>query len=254
MTRQPRRPLARWHAGHGVTAMIRIRRSDERGHADHGWLDTRHTFSFADYHDPRQMGYRTLRVINDDRVAPGAGFPAHAHRDMEILTWVVEGALEHRDSLGNGSVIRPGDLQRMTAGTGVTHSERNPSPAEETRLLQIWILPERRGLAPGYAQRQFGEGERRNTLRLLASPDGAAGSVDLGQDVRLYGALLDEGAAVRHQASPVRGTWIQIVRGRVRLDGGTELAEGDGAAIEDRPAIELHGVAGESEILLFDLR
>lgn len=232
--------------------MTRIRRSDERGHANHGWLDTRHTFSFASYYDPRHMGFRALRVINDDRVVPSAGFPTHPHRDMEIVTWVVDGALEHRDSMGNGSVIRSGELQRMTAGTGVTHSEFNPSDRDPLRFLQIWILPEREGLEPGYEQRAFPEGERRGTLRLVASPDAREGSVRIHQDVTIRAGLLGEGETVRHPFGIGRHGWVQVVRGGVRTGDGTELREGDGVAISEEPGISLTGISG-AEVLLFDL-
>jgi len=231
--------------------MIEIRRSSERGYADHGWLRSHHTFSFAGYQDPRFMGYRSLRVINDDRVAAGAGFPTHPHRDMEIVSYVVEGALEHRDSMGNGSVIRPGDVQRMTAGTGVTHSEFNPSEEEGGRFLQLWILPERTGLEPGYEQRHFPAGERRGSLRLVVSPDGRDGSLTVHQDALLYAGLLDRGQSVVHKLAPGRGAWVQIVRGTIRL-GDRELDEGDGASVEGPAVLELGGVA-DAELLLFDL-
>ena len=234
--------------------MLTIRKSDERGHFDHGWLDTRHTFSFADYHDSRFMGFRDLRVINEDRVRGGAGFPTHGHADMEILSYVLEGALEHRDSIGNGSVIRPGEVQRMSAGTGVRHSEKNASVTDAVHFLQIWILPARRGLRPGYEQKEFPAGERRNLLRLVASPDAEGGSLTLHQDVRLYAALLDEGARVRHDLGPTRHAWIQVARGQLHANG-TALAAGDGAAVSDERSLELVGGAGrEAEVLLFDLR
>jgi redox-sensitive bicupin YhaK (pirin superfamily) len=231
--------------------MIGVRRSGERGFADHGWLRTHHTFSFADYQDPRFMSFRALRVINDDLIAPAAGFPTHPHRDMEIVSYVVEGALEHRDSMGNGSVIRPGDVQRMSAGTGVTHSEFNPSKDERTRLLQIWILPERQGLAPGYQQKRFEEADRRGQLRLVASRDGRDGSVTLHQDAEIHAGLLDEGDGVRHELRPGRGVWVQVVRGRLRF-ADELLEEGDGVAVEDLPEVEMTGLAN-SEVLLFDL-
>jgi len=231
--------------------MMRIRRSDERGRADHGWLETYHTFSFADYYDPQHMGFRALRVINDDYVAPGAGFPRHPHRDMEIVTWVVEGALEHRDSMGTGSVIRPGDVQRMSAGTGVTHSEFNPSGDERTRLLQIWILPERRGLEPSYEQKHFDESERRGRLRLIASPDGKDGSVRLHQDARILAGLLGPGDGVPFELDRGRAAWIQVVRGKVAL-GDQELGQGDGVAIEGETGLRLLA-RDEAEVLAFDL-
>ena len=231
--------------------MIRLRPAAERGFADHGWLSTAHTFSFAQYHDPAHMGYRSLRVINDDRVAPGGGFPTHPHRDMEIVSYVVEGALEHRDSLGTGSVIRPGDVQRMSAGTGVTHSEFNPSDSEPMRLIQIWLLPEQRGLTPSYEQKQFSAAERRGRLRLVASPDGTDGSVRIHQDARIYASLLGQGETASHAIEPGRGLWLQVVRGQVEASG-TALAEGDGAAIEELDALRLHGI-DDAELLLFDL-
>ena len=231
--------------------MIRIRRAAERGHADHGWLDTRHSFSFADYHDPEHTGYRSLRVINDDRVTPGAGFPTHAHRDMEIISYVVEGALEHRDSMGNGSVIRPGDIQRMTAGTGVRHSEFNPSDTEGGRFLQIWILPEKVGLEPGYEQKHFPEAQRRGRLRLAVSRDGREGSIKLHQDAEIYAGLLDDGDRVTHDLAAGRGAWIQVIRGRLRV-GEHDLNEGDGAAFDDEASVSIVGVE-QAELLLFDL-
>src|SRR5882724_1405845 len=198
--------------------MIVTRPAAERGHFDHGWLDTSHTFSFASYHDPRQMGFRALRVINEDRVKPGEGFGTHAHRDMEILTWVLEGALGHKDSMGNGSIIRPGDLQRMSAGTGVTHSEFNPSQAEPVHFLQIWILPERAGLPPSYEQRAFPTEEKRGKLRLVASRDGREGSVTIHQAVDLYTSLLAPGEVVTHLCTPGRYAWVQVARGSLMLN------------------------------------
>ena len=230
---------------------MQIRRAHERGMADHGWLDTRHTFSFADYYDPRYMGFRALRVINDDRVMPSEGFPTHPHRDMEILSYVVEGALAHRDSMGNGSVIRPGDVQRMSAGTGVTHSEYNAAEGERTRFLQIWIVPDRRGHTPGYEQKRVGLEERRGQLKLLASPDGRDDSVSLHQDVSLYGAILGDGDVVSHAFAPGRYGWVQVVRGEVELDGEI-LSEGDGAALTDVPAIQLRA-GSDADVLVFDL-
>ena len=231
--------------------MITIRKSNERGHANHGWLDTHFTFSFADYQDPQHVQFRTLRVMNDDRVAGGGGFPTHPHRDMEIVTYVLEGALQHRDSMGNGSVIRPGDVQRMSAGTGVTHSEFNASESEPVHLLQIWMLPERKGTAPSYEQEAFSEAERQGKLRLVASPDGREGSVTIHQDNELYAALLNAGETVRHALKPDRHAWVHVARSRVQLHG-TELAAGDGAAISAEKAIELTGVK-DAEVLLFDL-
>ncbi len=231
--------------------MMRLRPATERGHADHGWLDTHHTFSFASYHDPRHMGFRSLRVINEDRVQPGRGFGTHPHQDMEIITYVLEGELAHRDSMGNGSVIRPGEVQRMSAGTGVTHSEQNPSPAEPVHFLQIWLLPEQRGLEPSYEQRAFSDDERRGRLRLVASPDGADGSITIHQDARLYVTLLGDGETVSHALAPGRHAWLHVARGKVTV-GDQSLAAGDGAAISDQASVEVTG-AGDAELLLFDL-
>ena len=232
-----------------VTSM-NIRRSEERGHANYGWLDTKHSFSFAGYYDPEHMGFRALRVINDDRVTGGQGFGPHPHRDMEIISYVVEGALEHKDSLGNGSVIRPGEVQRMSAGTGVTHSEYNHSATDAVRFLQIWVLPDEKGLRPGYEQKFFGD-ERRGKLRLVASPDGAEGSVQIHQDVSMFASVLQDGERVTHELAQGRYAWLQIVRGNV-IVAGVELAEGDGAAFTDAVSISIESV-GESELVLFDL-
>lgn len=228
--------------------MIQIRKSAERGHANHGWLDTYHTFSFADYYDPQFMGFRALRVINQDRVAAGAGFGTHAHRDMEIVTWVLEGALAHRDSLGTEGVIRPGDAQRMSAGTGVQHSEMNGSEKEPVHFLQIWILPEKGGITPSYEQKHFSADERRGKLRLIASPDSANGSVKLHQDVAIYNALLD-GHTVTHEFAKGRHGWIHIPRGDIQVNGA-RLGDGDGAAIGDEGTIM---ITGTGEVMLFDL-
>jgi len=231
--------------------MIRVRRSAERGHFDHGWLDTYHTFSFSGYYDPDHQGFRSLRVINEDRVAPGRGFDTHGHRDMEIVTYVLEGTLAHRDSLGSSGSLRPGELQRMTAGTGITHSEFNPSEVEPVHLYQIWLFPERRGLAPSYDQRPFPEADRRNQLKLVASPDGRDGSLAIRQDARLFLASLTEGNDVSHSMAGGRHAWLQVLRGRVELNG-TALAAGDGAAATDERILTLRAVA-PSEVLLFDL-
>ncbi|MFI5316973.1 MAG: pirin family protein [Myxococcota bacterium] len=231
--------------------MIQLRRSDQRGHAQHGWLDSRHSFSFGDYHDPKQMGFRALRVINEDRVQPGKGFPPHSHRDMEILTCVLEGALEHKDSLGNSSVIRPGELQRMSAGSGVTHSEYNASRDALVHFLQIWILPAKQNLAPGYEQRDFGSGEMRDRLRLIASPDGREGSLTVHQDVTLHLGRLPGGARVKHPLAAGRHAWVQLARGSVRANG-EKLAAGDGAALSDERALELESLE-PSQVLVFDL-
>ena len=228
--------------------MITIRRAEDRGHADHGWLNTYHTFSFADYHDPDFMGFRSLRVINEDRVKPGVGFGTHAHRDMEIISYVLEGTLAHRDSMGTGSLIKPGEVQRMSAGTGVTHSEMNPSPDEGVHFLQIWIMPERRGIEPGYEQKKFEEEERRGNLRLVASRDGRDGSVTIHQDAALYNAILD-GKAVTHEFAQNRYGWLQVVRGDVTLNGQS-LKAGDGAAISNERVVTIDG---HGEVLLFDM-
>jgi redox-sensitive bicupin YhaK (pirin superfamily) len=231
--------------------MINIRKSNERGRADHGWLDTHFTFSFADYFDPEHVQFRTLRVMNDDRVAGGGGFPMHPHRDMEIVTYVLEGALEHRDSMGNGSVIQPGDVQYLSAGSGVTHSEFNASKSDPVHLYQIWMLPEKKGLKPAYDQKNFSDAEKRGKLRLVASPDGRDGSVKIRQDNELYATVLGAGDSVKHALKPERHAYVQVARGSVELNG-RKLAEGDGAAISEEKAIELTGVK-DSEILLFDL-
>ena len=231
--------------------MLRLRRSEDRGHADHGWLDSRHTFSFADYYDPAEMGFSVLRVINDDRVAPGGGFATHGHRDMEIVSYVLEGALEHKDSMGNGSVIRPGDVQRMSAGRGVRHSEYNPSPEEAVHFLQIWIEPAVKGVEPGYEQKHFAPADRTGRLRLIASPDGAEGSVSIRQDARVYATLLDGNARVAHPLARGRRAYVHVARGEVMVNG-EKLREGDGAKIAGVEAVEL--AAGRAaEVLLFDL-
>ena len=230
--------------------MMKIRRGRERGHANHGWLDSRHTFSFANYYDPEHMGFRALRVLNDDRVVGGEGFGTHPHRDMEIISYVVDGALEHKDSMGNGSVIRPGDVQRMRAGTGVAHSEYNHSRDETVRFLQIWIVPAKAGLDPGYDQKFFGD-ERKGILRLVASPDGAKGSVQIEQDVSMYASILADGQTVTHDLDRGRHAWLQVVRGTVRVDG-VELTEGDGASFSEVEMLSVESV-GDSELILFDL-
>ena len=210
--------------------MITIRRSKERGHFDHGWLNTYHTFSFDQYYDPRYMGFRSLRVINEDFVAAGSRFPKHGHRDMEIITYILEGALKHEDSMGNGSVIRPGDVQRMTAGTGVRHSEQNASDKERVHLLQIWILPNTVELEPGYEQKAFSEDERRGQLRLIASEDGRDGSVMVHQDVNLFASILDGGQEVEQKMDPMRYAWIQVARGAISVNG-EKAEQGDGVVI-----------------------
>jgi len=231
--------------------MITIRKSEDRGHFNLGWLDTYHTFSFDQYFNPAHMHFRRLRVINEDRVAPGQGFPTHSHRDMEIITYILSGALEHRDSMGNGSVIRPGDVQRMTAGSGVSHSEFNPSQSEAVHLLQIWILPNARNLPPGYEEKHFAEDERRGRLQLIASEDGRGGSVTIHQDAKVYATLLEAGQTVTQAIDPDRYAWLQVARGTIRLNE-MELKQGDGAAVskESELAIASHD---QAELLLFDL-
>jgi redox-sensitive bicupin YhaK (pirin superfamily) len=232
--------------------MVTVRKASDRGRSQIDWLDSRHTFSFADYMDPRQMGFGRLRVINEDVVAPGRGFGRHPHRDMEILSYVLEGALEHGDSMGNGSVIRPGDLQRMTAGTGVVHSERNHSPSQPVHFLQIWIEPESRGLPPGYEQKSFADDVKRNALRLIASRDGRDGSVTIHQDTSLYTGALDAGAEVPLALGPGRRAWVQVVRGDAVVNG-QPLATGDGAAVTGETRLAIKGGASPAEVLVFDL-
>jgi quercetin 2,3-dioxygenase len=233
--------------------MITIRKADDRGRFDHGWLDTRHTFSFASYHDPAHMGFRALRVINEDRVTPGEGFGTHGHRDMEILSYVLEGALAHRDSTGGGGVLRPGEVQRMSAGTGVTHSEFNGSKEEPVHFLQIWILPDHAGHPPSYEQKPFPEAERRGKLRLVASPDGADGSTRIHQGARVLATLLAPGEEARHPLARGRHAWVQVARGEV-LVNGQALRAGDGAALSDEDDIRLEGAGADvAEVLLFDL-
>lgn len=231
--------------------MIRIRRSRERGHADHGWLNSFHTFSFADYHDPKHMSFGALRVINEDRITPGAGFPTHPHRDMEIISYPLEGAIEHKDSMGTGSVIRPGDVQRMTAGSGVTHSEYNHSKSEGAHFFQIWILPNKPGLTPGYEQKAFADAEKRGKWRLVASEDGREGSVVVHQDVSLHVTILEKGEKVVYAVKRGRRVWLQIARGAVAV-GAEVLVQGDGAAITDEEAISVEA-QDAAEVLLFDL-
>lgn len=230
---------------------ITLRPSAERGHASHGWLDTHHSFSFAHYYDPQHMGFRALRVINDDRIAAGTGFGTHGHHDMEIVTYVTEGVLEHRDSMGEHSIIRPGEVQRMSAGTGIRHSEYNASRSEPLKLLQIWLLPAEEGLVPGYEQKLFADEEKRNRLCLIAAPDGRDGALTIHQDVSLYAAKLDAGGVLHHPLAAGRGAWLQMVSGQVLLNDHP-LRAGDGAAVEGEG--ELAITAGEaSEFLLFDL-
>ena len=231
--------------------MITIRKSEERGHLKHGWLDTYHTFSFDQYYDPAHMHFRSLRVINEDRVAAGKGFPTHSHRDMEIITYILSGGLEHRDSMGNGSVIRPGDVQRMSAGTGVAHSEFNPSDSEPVHLLQIWIMPRAQNLPSSYEQKAFSKDERRNQLRLVASDDGSDGSVTIQQDAKVYAAILDGDRAIEHTLPDNRYAWLQVARGNLNVNGH-ELTQGDGAAISRERSLKLVS-PDEAELLLFDL-
>jgi redox-sensitive bicupin YhaK (pirin superfamily) len=231
--------------------MIVLRPAQDRGHADHGWLNSFHSFSFADYRDPRYMGFRGLRVINEDRVQPGRGFGTHPHQDMEILSYVLSGGLEHRDSMGTGSVIKPGEVQRMSAGTGVTHSEFNASKTELVHFLQIWLIPAKKGIAPGYEQKAFSDEEKRGQLRVVASPDGRRGSVTVHADAVVYAGLFDRGEKATLRLAPGRHGWIQVARGKVSLNG-QQLGEGDGAGIVDEEVLRIEGIAG-GEVLLFDL-
>jgi redox-sensitive bicupin YhaK (pirin superfamily) len=232
--------------------MITIRPSNQRGAANFGWLDTRHSFSFGNYYDPQHMGFATLRVINEDKVNPGGGFSTHGHRDMEIVTYVLDGALEHKDSIGNGSVIRPGDIQRMSAGTGILHSEFNASKTDPVHLVQIWILPEANGIEPSYEQIYIDPKERRGRLRLIGSHDGRDGSVTIHQNVDLYATNLAEGDVVDHSLTPGRVAWVQVAHGAVDLNGHT-LTAGDGAAITDTEQLTLTGASDNAELLLFDM-
>jgi len=231
--------------------MLTIRPSDERGHARHGWLDSRHTFSFADYYDPQHMGFRTLRVINEDRVEPGRGFGKHHHEDMEIVTYVLDGVLAHEDSLGNGASIQPGEVQRMSAGTGIDHSEFNHSASDRVHFLQIWILPEQGGIAPGYEQRVFPFAERKGELLLVASRDGRDGSVTVHQDVEIRAGKLGAGARVLHSLRPGRHAWLQVARGAIDANG-RRLGAGDGLAASDEKQLEIRATE-DAEVLLFDL-
>ncbi|WAS97507.1 pirin family protein [Nannocystis punicea] len=231
--------------------MITQRLADSRGHAEHGWLDSHHTFSFADYYDPAHMGFRNLRVINEDRVEPGRGFGTHPHRDMEILSYVLEGGLEHRDSMGTGSVIRPGDVQVMSAGTGVTHSEFNASRTEPVHFLQIWLLPERRGLKPGYQQRSFGAAEKDGHLRLVASGDGRDDSVTIHTDASIYAGVFAAGQRAELPLAPGRHAWVHVARGAARVNGH-DLKAGDALALSNEPAVTVEGTSG-GEVLVFDL-
>lgn len=231
--------------------MMQIRFADERGHANLGWLDSQHTFSFSEYHDSRFMGFGPLRVINEDRVQPAQGFGTHAHRDMEIITYVLAGALEHKDSLGTGSVIRPGTVQRMSAGTGMTHSEFNHSRSEIVHFLQIWIIPERQGLEPSYDEKTFSDDRKRDQLRLIASRDGRGESVLVHQDVDLYASLLSNGKSLALEPRPGRKYWLQMARGTAKVRG-QQLNPGDGGAMTDESRIEIEAIS-DSEFLLFDM-
>lgn len=231
--------------------MITLRQSNERGHANHGWLDSYHTFSFANYYDPQHMGFRALRVINEDWVQPGKGFGTHGHKDMEILTYVLEGALEHKDSIGNGAIITPGEVQRMSAGTGIMHSEFNSSPTQLVHLLQIWILPNQQSLQPSYEQRTFPLEDRRGKLQLIAAKDGDGGAVTIHQDVNLYSAVLQKGDRVSHQLQPNRYAWLQVAGGEASLNGYA-LKAGDGVAVSEAELLNI-STDTDAEILLFDL-
>ncbi len=230
--------------------MITLRPKDERGHADHGWLDSHHTFSFADYYDPRHMGFRALRVINDDRVAPGRGFGTHPHRDMEIISYVLEGGLEHKDSMGTGSVIRPGDVQRMSAGTGVLHSEFNASKTEAVHFLQIWIEPSQRGVKPSYEQKTFSLEDKKGRLRVIASPDGRDGSVTIHSNAVVYAGVFDAGDSAELRLSK-RNAWVHVARGAARVNG-KEISDGDGLSLSDEDLVQIKGTTG-GELLVFDL-
>lgn len=231
--------------------MMIVRRSEDRGHARHGWLDSRHSFSFADYYDPDHMGFRALRVINEDHVAPGQGFGTHPHRDMEIISYVLEGSLEHKDSMGTGSVIRPGDVQRMSAGTGVRHSEYNASRSEDVHFLQIWIMPAKNGIQPSYEQKTFGEDEKKGRLRVVASPDGRDGSVTIHADAVVHAGLFGAGESADLTLGTGRHSWVQVARGKIRVNGEV-LSAGDGAALTGETRISIEGVDG-GEVIVFDL-
>ena len=232
--------------------MITIRPAQERGNANFGWLDSKHTFSFGSYYDPNHMGFGNLRVINEDKVQPGRGFGTHSHRDMEIISYVLEGELEHKDSIGNGSVIRPGDVQRMSAGTGIAHSEFNGSKSDLVHFLQIWIMPEKAGIEPSYEQKNFPLAEKQGQLKLVASPDGRDGSVTIHQDASLYVAVLNRGDRVNHNTDKSRSLWLQVAKGAVEVNGQA-LNTGDGAAVTEETELEVVATADNTEILLFDL-
>jgi redox-sensitive bicupin YhaK (pirin superfamily) len=231
--------------------MMTIRKANERGHARHGWLDSHHTFSFADYYDPNHMGFRALRVINDDRVEGGRGFGAHPHRDMEIISYVLDGALSHKDSTGTGAVIRPGDVQRMSAGTGVVHSEVNASKTDEVHFLQIWLVPDKQGIQPGYEQKAFSDADKRGRFRLVASPDGRDGSITIHTDARVYASIVGPGESAELALPPGRYAWVHVARGTARVNGKL-VGAGDGIAVSNEPMLKLEGV-DEAEVLTFDL-
>ena len=231
--------------------MIQIRKAEERGHVDHGWLNAKHTFSFSAYHDPEHMQFRSLRVMNEDRIVPGKGFGTHPHNDMEIVTYVLEGALEHKDSMGNGEVLRPGEFQRMSAGTGISHSEFNPSRTDPTHLYQIWLLPEHKGIEPSYEQKRFDDGGMTNQLRLVASPDADFGSLKIHQDARIHLAKLDAERAIEHQLKTGRHAWLQVLRGEITLNGAS-LQTSDGAAVSEETLLAIRATT-DAEIMLFDL-
>lgn len=232
--------------------MITIRRSSDRGKANFGWLDSRHTFSFGNYYDPAHMGFGTLRVINEDKVTPGQGFSTHGHRDMEIISYVLDGGLAHKDSIGNGSVIRPGDVQRMSAGTGILHSEYNASETDPVHFLQIWILPDTKGIEPGYEQTYFAPEDKQNQLRLVGSPDGRDGSVTIHQDLNLYATVLQPESSVSHTLEGDRLAWVHVAKGAVKLNG-QDLTAGDGAAVAEATTLTLTGASADAEVLLFDM-
>jgi redox-sensitive bicupin YhaK (pirin superfamily) len=232
-------------------AMMQLRKANERGHANHGWLDSHHTFSFADYYDPAHMGFRALRVINEDRVAAGQGFGRHSHRDMEIISYVLEGGLEHKDSMGTGAVIRPGDVQRMSAGSGVTHSEYNASKRDPVHFLQIWIQPDRRGIAPSYEQKTFSPEDKAGRLRLVASPDGREGSVTIHADATLFAGLFDAGQTAEHTLAGDHHAWVHVIRGKARINGA-ELGAGDAIGLSGERTVRIEGIDA-SELLVFDL-
>jgi len=231
--------------------MMTLRKAAERGHANHGWLDSHHTFSFADYYDPKHMGFRSLRVINDDRVAAGKGFGAHPHRDMEIISYVLEGALAHKDSTGTGEVIKPGDVQRMSAGTGVVHSEFNASKTDPVHFLQIWLMPSKNGIAPGYEQKTFTDADKRGKLRLVASPDASDGSLTIHTNAKVYAGLFQAGEQAELAVPEKHGAWVHVARGKVKING-QQVGEGDGVALEDERALRIEGV-DDAEVLVFDL-